>query len=545
MIDILPDENDEQVGERSPLPTSWAWVSLREIAGVNERDTALRNVADDTHVTFVPMAAVDAETGSIVAPQQRRLAEVRKGFTSFSEGDVLFAKITPCMENGKAAIAKGLLNGRGFGSTEFHVLRPKFGVLPEWLYFFIRQVSFREEAKASFSGTAGQLRVPGRFLEDYHVPLAPIAEQRRVVAKIEELFTQLDAGVASLKRIQTNLQRYKAAVLKAACEGKLVPQDASDEPASQLLERILAERRAKWEEELRAKGKDPKKAKYDEPSPPEIVGLAKLPEGWSWTTVEQLGAVGEQTVLTGPFGSNLGREDFISSGVPLLTIGCLTETGLSTEKAFYLSEGKANELATYRVRAGDLLFSRMASVGRAGLVPPRLAGAVINYHLMRLRLTNKAIDPNYFISYVRGAKAVADYIKRVNHGATRDGINTTQLLSLPVSLPPLTEQFRIVAEVERRLSMVQEQEAALDAVLKRAGRLRQAILRQALDGKLVPQDPADEPARVLLDNIRGQRAPQLQATAVSGSDRPFKSILPHGDEQQGDYVQAALPLGES
>jgi type I restriction enzyme S subunit len=325
------------------------------------------------------------------------------------------------------------------------------------------------------------------------------------VAEIEKQLTRLDAGVAALRRAQAKLRRYKAAVLKAACEGRLVPQDPADEPASALLQRILAERRERWEAEQIARGKDPKKLKYEEPAPPDTLEVPELPEGWCWATVEQIGATGEQPVLTGPFGSNLGRSDFIASGVPVLTIGCLTEQGLSLDKAFYISDAKASELKRYRVKSGDLLFSRMATVGRADMVTTKFEGAIINYHLMRLRLAEDVINPSFFISYVRGSETVVDYVREVNHGATRDGINTRQLLALPVALPPLAEQQRIVAEVERCLSVVEGLEASIEANLKRAGRLRQAVLKRAFEGKLVPQDPNDEPAGLLLERIRVER----------------------------------------
>lgn len=249
------------------------------------------------------------------------------------------------------------------------------------------------------------------------------------------------------------------------------------------MEQIQEERRRKWEEENKVK-------KYKEPVEPDTRGLPELPEGWLWVTVEQVGDINEQAVLTGPFGSNLGREDFMNSGVPVLTIGCLTEQGLSLEKAVYISKSKASELGRYKVKAGDVLFSRMATVGRADLVLTKFEGSIINYHLMRLRLAVTIIDPMYFISYVRGSQAVVDYIKKVNHGATRDGINTNQLLNLPIALPPFTEQHRIVAEVERRLSVADEMEKTIDQSLKQADRLCQSILKRAFLGKLVPQNPS-------------------------------------------------------
>ena len=120
------------------------------------------------------------------------------------------------------------------------------------------------------------------------------------------------------------------------------------------------------------------------------LNLSALPDGWNYKAVSEIGASGEEPVLTGPFGTNLGRGDFVESGVPLLTIGCLTQGGINLDKALFVSEEKAKELSRYRLKEGDLLFSRMASVGRAGLVPKWLEGALFNYHIMRLHLTSHA-----------------------------------------------------------------------------------------------------------------------------------------------------------
>jgi hypothetical protein len=154
------------------------------------------------------------------------------------------------------------------------------------------------------------------------------------------------------------------------------------------------------------------------------VVLPELPKGWSYASVSQVGATDEQAVLTGPFGTNLGRGDFIEDGIPLLTISCLTDRGIRLDKALFVSQSKAKELQRYRLKSGDLLFSRMASVGRAGIVGPDLEGALFNYHIMRLRLNDAKVLPKFFTGYVRGAKQVRDYLLAVNHGATRDGINT-------------------------------------------------------------------------------------------------------------------------
>ncbi len=328
-------------------------------------------------------------------------------------------------------------------------------------------------------------------------PLAPLNQQKRIVAEIEKQFSRLDEAVANLKRVKANLKRYKAAVLKAAVEGKLTEEwrkaHPDVEPASKLLDRILAERRAKWEEaelaKMETKGKTPKndkwKARYKEPKAfGTVIALSDLPETWQWVGVDQIGTSGEQAVLTGPFGSNLGKADFTTEGVPVLTIGCLQETGVMLDKAMYIHADKAEELGRYRLKEGDLLFSRMASVGRAGYVERQLDNALFNYHIMRLRLSKNAIEPSYFISYVRGSSKVRDYVREVNHGATRDGINTKQLMEMPVALPPLEEQQQILTLVDEKISIIYEIEKQVNENMARADCLRQSILQNAFSGAL-------------------------------------------------------------
>jgi type I restriction enzyme, S subunit len=163
----------------------WQVLPLGEVCQVNPRIGA-EAPTPDTLVSFVPMAAVDEQRGVIAEQETRAYREVAKGYTYFRNNDVLFAKITPCMENGKAAIAYELTNGIGFGSTEFHVLRPNAAVLPEWIFAFIRQPSFRTVAKANFTGTAGQQRVPTDFMKSVAIPLPPLDEQHRIVRILDE-----------------------------------------------------------------------------------------------------------------------------------------------------------------------------------------------------------------------------------------------------------------------------------------------------------------------------------------------------------------------
>ena len=236
------------------LPSGWASVTAGESCVVNPR-TFLDPVETNCPVSFIPMAAVEAKTGRIDLSELRTYGDVSKGYTRYSEGDVLFAKITPCMENGKIAIAKGLTNGHGCGSTEFHVLRPHEGLSRDFLYFFLLQDEFRKEAQRNMAGTAGQLRVPAAWLSEANIPLPPLAEQRRIVAEVERRLSVAQQAEAVVEASLARTERLRQSILKQAFSGRLVPQDPGDEPASALLERIRAEREAEAQAVAAAKGK--------------------------------------------------------------------------------------------------------------------------------------------------------------------------------------------------------------------------------------------------------------------------------------------------
>jgi type I restriction enzyme S subunit len=175
--------------ELDELPDGWKQKLLSDssVATLNPKKSEVSSLDARLEVTFVPMAAVDDGSGTIVRPEVRRLGEVKKGYTYFKERDVIFAKITPCMENGKSAIAHGLRNGIGFGSTEFHVVRAGPEARPEWLHLILRSQQVRDDAENAMHGAAGQQRVPIDFLEELEIPVPPLAEQRRIVARVELL----------------------------------------------------------------------------------------------------------------------------------------------------------------------------------------------------------------------------------------------------------------------------------------------------------------------------------------------------------------------
>ena len=186
----------------------WKKCPLLDVADINPRRPILDLKSDDI-VSFVPMAAVDADKGKITAPQNRPLGEVSKGYTYFQEGDVLFARITPCMQNGKSAIGENLTSGIGFGTTEFHVLRPSEKIDAKFLHRIVRSVRFRRDAEQHFKGTAGQQRVPVGFLRKKTITVPPVDEQRRLVEYLDGLQAKTD----ELKTLQAKTSAELDAML--------------------------------------------------------------------------------------------------------------------------------------------------------------------------------------------------------------------------------------------------------------------------------------------------------------------------------------------
>ena len=209
------------------IEKNWKHASLSEVCEINPGKKDLLNKSKEQEVTFLPMAAV-SEEGKILARESRKLKDVIKGYTNFRDGDVLLAKITPCFENGKRAIAKDLLNGIGFGSTEFHVLRPKGEITSDWIFYAISRSDFCNVAKSQMTGTAGQKRVPTRVLEQFEIPIPSLKEQKMITDNIETQFTRLDATIKSLRVIEEKLSVYRRSILHNAFDGKLTRQSKNE-----------------------------------------------------------------------------------------------------------------------------------------------------------------------------------------------------------------------------------------------------------------------------------------------------------------------------
>jgi len=506
---------NRQDGERT-LPDGWVWTTLGEIADLFGGGTPSRKVPEyfSGDIVWLTPTQIPKDRISVIADSQERITEeaLRKSSARLlPAGTVL---MTSRASIGYVAIAGAEVStNQGFASFVCQEGVYNF-YLAYWLWsnsdVFIQQATgttFKEISKSK--------------LRPFRLSLPPLAEQRRIVAAIETQFTRLDAGVAALERARTNLRRYRAAVLKAACEGRLVPTEAElaraegreYESADRLLGRILAERRGRWEAEHPGK-------KYKEPALPGTEGLPELPEGWAYSLIEPFLSTSRSGMKTGPFGSLLKKHEHQLEGVPVLGIENIEPTGYVSGNKIFITEEKADQLSKYDVQPNDILISRSGTVGEVCIAPEGLGNARFSTNLMRIVLAPESMLPKFFRFLFHGSPFILDQVSELCSGSTRDFLNQKILKSIVFPLPPLAEQRRIVAEVERRLSVVEALEREMEAALARAQRLRQAVLKQAFEGRLVAQDPDDEPAAVLLERIRAAR----KARATGGKKRKTRQM---------------------
>ena len=355
---------------------------------------------------------------------------------------------------------------------------------------------------------------------ELQVLLPPLPEQHRIVAEIEKQFTRLDASVAALKRARANLKRCRASVLKAACEGKLVPteaalayaEDRDYEPAAALLERILAERRAGWKSLERHRGK------YKEPVAPDASNFPELPEGWVWSSLDQ-------TVCSLEGGTAVAATSDPSNRT-VLRSSAVRQGFVDLDDCRYLPEDAKQGLDPYLITR-DLLFTRLSGtleyVGNCAVVA-ELDERRLEFpdRIFRGRCV-PSMSP-HFIQHTFADKTLRRSLEaKAKSTAGHQRISLSDLREFCVPLPPLAEQHRIVAEVERRLSVIQQAKDTVEASMKRAERLRQGILKQAFSGQLVPQDTNDEPASLLLERIRALREATRTAMANSRKSRRPRS----------------------
>ena len=420
-------------------------------------------------------------------------------------GAVLFSSRAPI---GYVAIAsQTVTTNQGFKSF----LLPD-EIDPSYTYYYLQTA---QELVESLSGGTTFKEISGANAARIPFAVAPFPEQRRIVAVIEKQFTRLDASVAALRRTQANLRRCRASVLRAACSGELVPTEAElarsegreYEPASVLLERILAERRAHWAAQEKRRGT------YKEPAAPDVSDLPTSPEGWVNST---MGQCFEVYVGATP---RRNREDYWGGEIAWVSSSEVAFNRITATRETITAAGYDNASVNLHPK-GTVLLGMIGEGKTRGQVAILDIPACNSQNSAALRVSEVSLPPGFVFYYLMGQYEAT---RRIGSGNNQPALNKSRVQEIVLPLPPLAEQHRIVAEVERRLSVIQQAETAVEASLRRAERLRQSILKRAFCGELVPRDPDDEPASVLLERIRAQREFEqaaVRATKKRPSRRP-------------------------
>lgn len=467
----------------SGLPQGWAEANIDDLATVNPG--RIDNVSADTNVSFVPMSAVSDVHGEILGPTVRPFAEVSKGYTQFEDGDVIFAKITPCMENGKIAVARSLENGVACGSTEFHVVRPLAGNSADYIWRFLRQKSFRENAEASMTGAVGQRRVPAGYLKESRLPVPPLPEQQRIVAKIDSLTGKSKRARDHLDHVPRLVEKYKQAVLATAFRGGLSRRESERDfdrttVAANLAELVIEHRRQK-SATVGSKPDD----------------LFELPPHWCWTTTEMVVEPGAEIVYgivqPGPK---------LQSGVPYVRGTDIENGRIKLDQLLFTSEEIAKRYERASLRGGDILLGIIRAT-KVAVVPDELEGGNITQGTARFR-PSRLICTDFLARWLESQSAQS-WLHSKYRGIDMPGLNLRDVRQLPVPLPPLDEQRLVAGSIERAFAWIDRLAADAISARKLIDHLDQAVLAKAFRGELVPQDPTDEPASVLLERIKAER----------------------------------------
>ena len=399
----------------------WPVETIDVVAQVNPKLAAADRPDLDEIVCFVPMAAVSEETLSIEAQAERPFSEVAKGYTPFKRGDVLVAKITPCFENGKMALADNLAHELGFGTTEFHVFRPSERITGPYLFNLLRAPYVRKAGAMKMKGAAGQRRVPADFFAALQIPLPPLDQQKRI------------AGILDAADALRTKRREALAQLDTLLQSTFLGM-------------------------------------FGEP----------VRSGWTMVTVETLASSQSGAIRTGPFGSQLLHSEFVDEGIRVLGIDNAVANEFREGEPRFITAQKYEELRRYTVRPRDVLITIMGTCGRCAVVPDGICTAINTKHLCCVTLDQGRCLPEFMHAYFLDHPIARRYLERSAKGAIMSGLNMGIIKALPIPAAPLDLQRRFAAIVQS----VEQQRASQRAHLAELDTLFASLQSRAFRGDL-------------------------------------------------------------
>lgn len=438
------------------VPENWVWTRLGNIVEINP--TRIKPKLDnDSICSFIPMRAVSDEYGIATEIEEEKFGKLKKGYTYFEENDILFAKITPCMENGKIAIAKGLKNGFGFGSTEFHVIKCDNFALQEYIYLFIRQESFRSEAIDHMTGSVGQKRVPKQYLKNHIFSLPPLNEQKRIVEKLEGMLSKLKEAKQLIQGAKETFKLRRASILHKAFTGELTK---------------------KWREENNLEFK--------------------------WESLP----LKEVADLRAGYAFDSGK--FSNSGYQVIRMGNLYNGVLDLSRnPVFIKESDIDEnvLKRSKIKKGDILLTLTGTkykrdYGHAVLISNEM-NLLLNQRIMSLSAIS--VETKYLLYYLKTNLFRDIFFSNETGGVNQGNVSSKFVETIEIPIPSLVEQKEIV----RILDEIFIKENSIDELIQLEDQIdliEKSILSKAFRGELGTTDPSDEPALELLKRVLETRA---------------------------------------
>jgi len=398
---------------------------------------------------------------------------------------------------------------RGNAWLNQHIFRVEVNesiVTKNFLYYGIKEAI--SDLYTKTHGT-GMVHVTKPVFEGHAIPVPPINEQRRIVAKLEKLLQKVDACKERLDKIPTILKRFRQSVLAAACSGRLTEDWRENNPyvetATELLMRIQSEK---------------KKTKKQLIKPHNILeeALFDIPDSWAFCFFEDIAANKPNSLKAGPFGSALTKSCYVTSGYKIYGQEQVIR-GDHSYGDYYIDEEKFFALQTCEVKAGDILVSLVGTIGKVLIIPDIFEKGIINPRLIKITLFEE-VSRKYIASFLSSTVAM-NALRKDSHGGTMEILNMRMLKNLPIPIPPINEQHEIVRRIEALFKVADRIEERYNKARTYTDKLTQSILAKAFRGKLVPQDPTDEPASELLKRIKEEKT-KIETKAKTKRGRKSK-----------------------
>ncbi|MBS0982789.1 restriction endonuclease subunit S [Gluconobacter cerinus] len=478
----------------SGLPIGWSRSRLGEVAtdigyGFTTASTAGGGRPKLLRIT-------DIQNGSVNWETVPRCTDEPDERTMLGANDIVIARTGAT--TGKSYLIRTVPERAVFASYLIRV-RLSAVVEPDYVWSFMQSRDYWSQIQTVAKGTA-QPGANASILSGLFLPVAPLPEQRRIVAKIDSLTGKSRRARDHLDHIPRLVEKYKQAILAAAFRGDLTREWRS-QIENGLLESPVANVRAERDRALlSAKRRKALDTLVPPPTHPQ------LPDSWEWACIDEIASDEPMSIQSGPFGSDLLHSEFTKSGKLVVGIDNVQDGYFSSGSQNRIPDKKFEELIRFRAKPLDVLITVMATIGRVCVLPADIEPAIITKHVYRISVDSRIALPNYIAMGLRGAEIALAHMGANVRGQTRPGLNGSIVKATFLPIPSLAEQAEIVLRIETAFALIDRLAADSRSARKLVDHLDQAVLAKAFKGELVPQDPADEPASALLDRIRAERA---------------------------------------